>query len=171
MVLEKKLLYAVWFMRITLLFGILGCMFAGYVSIFVDSDAMKSYALITVALINSMLFFSTFPGHRIDVRFDQIKRKFSKTIDYDNNSLAGTSMKNGHRQLITFTIASIILVVFIIINFLLAIRAYSNNNHSTAFLHMVVIVVASFVFNSLLLIYKVDKAFKKIERLFSHRDS
>jgi hypothetical protein len=168
MVLGKKLIYAIWFARIALLFGVLGCLFSGYVSIFVDSDVMKSCALITGALMNSMLFFSTFPGHRIDVRFDQIKRKFFKTADYDNNSLAGTSMKNGYRQFITFTIALIMLVVFIIINFLLAIRAYSNNNHSAAFLHMVVIVAASFVFNALLLIYKVDVTFNKFEKLIKN---
>lgn len=171
MSLDKKLLNAIWFMRIALLFGILGFLFAGYVSIFVDFDVMKSCALITVALINSMLFFSTFPGHRIDIRFNQIKRKFYESTDSDNALPEGASMKNNVRHFIKFTIALWMLIAFVIINFLLAIRAFSNSNYSTAFLHMVVIIAASFVSNALLLIYKIDETFKKLEKLISQRDS
>ena len=167
MVLGKKLLYAIWFARIALLFGALGCLFAGYVSIFVDYDVMKSYALITGALINSMLFFSTFPGHRMDIRFDQIKGKLSKTVDCDDTLPAGASMKNDVRHLVKLAIVITMLVVFMIINFLLANRAYSHSNYSTVFSHMVIIIVASFVFNALLLIYKIDETFKKLERLIS----
>lgn len=167
MVLGKKLLYAIWFARIALLFGTLGCLFAGYVSIFVDSDVMKSYALITGALINSMLFFSTFPGHRIDIRFNQLERKFSGSTNCNDTLPAGASMKNDVRHLVKLAIAITMLVVFMIINFLLANRAYSHSNYSTVFSHMVIIIVASFVFNAHLLIYKVDETFKKLERLIS----
>lgn len=171
MLLDKKFLYAIWFGRLALLFGTLGCLFAGYVSIFVDSDIIQSCALITGALINGMFFFSTFPGLRIEIRFNQIKRKFSESTVSDNALPAEAPVKNNVRHLIAFTIALTILVVFIVINFLLAIRAYSNSNHSTVFLHMIVIIVASFVFNALLLIYKIDETFKKLERLISQRDS
>lgn len=139
-------------------------------SIFVDSDIIQSCALITGALINGMFFFSTFPGLRIEIRLNQIKRKFFESTVSDNAIPAEAPMKNGVRHLITFTIALTILTVFITINFLLAIRAYSNNNHSTAFLHMVVIVAASFIFNASLLIYKIDETFKKLERFISERN-
>jgi hypothetical protein len=36
---------------------------------------------------------------------------------------------------------------------------------------MVVIIAASFVSNALLLIYKIDETFKKLEKLISQRDS
>ena len=161
MLLDKKFLYAIWFSRIALLFGTLGCLFAGYVSIFVDSDIIKSCALITVALINGMFFFSTFPRYRIEIRFNQIKRKFSESTVSDNASPAEAPMKNCVRHLITFTIALTILTVFIITNFLLAIRAYSNNNHAIVFSHIIAIIAASFVSNTLFLIYIIDCTFQK----------
>lgn len=77
------------------------------------------------------------------------------------------SSKNEVRRFNKYKIVDILLIVFILFNILLAVKAHSNNNHPIMFLHMVVIIVASFVFNAFLLICIVDENFKKIDGLIS----
>jgi hypothetical protein len=55
---DRKFIRALWFGRICLLFGTLGCLYGAYVSIFVNPDSMASYGLITAALFLGMSFFS-----------------------------------------------------------------------------------------------------------------
>ena len=86
---ERKAFRLTWFARIVMLFGIFGLLFAGYMSAFVNSDTMQSYAIITVAFFMGMLFFSTFPGYRIDIRLNQIKKRFSENPVFNNTSTLG----------------------------------------------------------------------------------
>ena len=71
MISERKLFWLAWYYRITLLFGIFGLLFSGYVHTFVSPNMLKSYGSITVALSFGMVFFSSFPEYRLKIRFNQ----------------------------------------------------------------------------------------------------
>ena len=165
MISERKLFWLTWYCRITLLFGILGLLFSGYVHTFVSPNMLKSYGSITVALSLAMLFFSSFPGYRMDIQYNKLKKELSVRTDFDDTLSSEASSKNEVRRLIKYTILLIILFVFVIFNILLAAKAYSNNNHPRMFLHMVVIITASFLYNASLQIYRIEETFKKIEGL------
>jgi hypothetical protein len=167
MISERKLFWLAWYYRITLLFGILGLLFSGYVHTFVSPNMLKSYGSITVALSFGMVFFSSFPEYRMDIRYNQLKKELSVRTDFDDTLSSEASSKHGVRRFIKFTTALMIMFVFVIFNILLAAKAYSNNNHPRMFLHMVVIITAFFLFNASLMVYRVDETFKKIEGLIS----
>ena len=167
MISERKLFWLAWYYRIVLLFGILGLLFSGYVHTFVSPNTLKSYGSITVALSFGMLFFSSFPEYRIDIQYNQLKKQLHVRTDFDDTLSSEKSSKNGVRRFIKFTMLLIILFVFVILNILLAAKAYSNNNHPRMFLHMVVIITAFFLYNASLQIYRIDETFKKIESLIS----
>lgn len=167
MISERKLLWLTWYSRITLLIGILGLLFSGYVHTFMSPNMLKSYGSITVALFLGMLFFSTFPVYRMDIRYNQLQKELSVRTDFDDTSTSEASSKNEVRRFRKYTTLLVIMLVFVIFNMLLAVKAHSNNNHPRMFLHMVAIIVASFLFNASLLIYIVDETFKKIEGLIS----
>jgi len=167
MISERKLFWFAWYYRITLLFGILGLLFSGYIHTFVHPNMLKSYGSITVALSLAMLFFSSFPEYRMNIRYNQLKKQLHERIDFDDTLSSEKSSKNGAIRFIKFTTALTIMFVFVILNILLAAKAYSNNNHQRMFLHMVVIITAFFLYNASLQIYMVDETFKKIEGLIS----
>jgi len=167
MISERKLFWLAWYYRITLLFGILGLLFSGYVHTFVSPNMLKSYGSITVALSFGMLFFSSFPEYRMDIRYNQLKKQLHERIDFDDTLSLEKSSKNRVRRFIKYTALLMIMFVFVIFNILLAAKAYSNNNHPRIFLHMVVIITAFFLFNASLMVYRVDETFKKIEGLIS----
>jgi len=167
MISERKHFWIARYYRIVLLFGISGLLFSGYVHTFVSPNALKSYGSITVALSFAMAFFSSFPEYRMDIRFNQLKKRLHERIDFDDTLSSEESSKSGVIRFITFTTLLIIMFVFVILNILLAAKAYSNNNHPRLFLHMFVIITAFFLFNASLMVYRVDETFKKIDRLIS----
>jgi len=167
MITERKLLWLTWYGRITLLIGISALLFSGYMYTFVNPNILKSYGSITVALFLCMLFFTTFPGYRMDIRYNQLKKAHSVRTDFDDTSTSEASSKNEVRRMRKYMTLLIVLLVFVVLNILLAAKAHSNNNHPRIFLHMVAIIAASFLFNASIQIYSVDETFKKIERLIS----
>jgi hypothetical protein len=160
---DRKLLWLTWYMRIATLFGTLCFLFAAYLRTFVNPDIMDSYTFITTALIGGILFFSTFPGYRIDIRFNQLKKQISERTDSNNALTAGASKKKDVRPLIKFMTILVITLAFIILNFVLGRIANLNGKNLNLFLHMVVITATVLAFNAFLLIYKVDETFKKLE--------
>lgn len=165
MISERKHFWLAWYYRITLLFGISGLLFSGYVHTFVSPNILKSYGSITIALSFSMAFFSSFPEYRMDIRFNQLKKLLSERTDFVNTLPSGASSKNEVRRMRKYITLLIVLFVFVIFNILLAAKAYSNNNHPRMFLHMVVIITAFFLCNASFMVYRVDETFKKIDRL------
>jgi hypothetical protein len=165
MISERKLLWLAWYYRITLLFGIFGLMFSGYVHTFMRPNILKSYGSITVAFAFGMLFFSSFPEHRLNVRFYQFKKKLAERNGFNETTQLEISSKNKVRCFRKYTALFVTMFVFVILNILLAIKANSNDNHPGIFLHMVIITTAFFLFNASLTTYRVDETFKKIEGL------
>ena len=163
---ERKFFCALWLGRITLLLSILFCLFAGYFSIIVDSDIMMSCVFMTVALMQSILFFSTFPMYRMDVRFNQVKKKHYEGTNFVNALPTGASMIKDVGDSVKLTVI-VFSGVFIIVNLLLAYRAYTNNKNMIVLSHMIVVIAVSFIFNTLLLIYKIDETFNKLDRFIS----
>lgn len=165
MISERKLLWLAWYYRITLLFGIFGLMLSGYVHTFMRPNVLKSYGSITVAFAFGMLFFSSFPEYRLNVRFNQFKKKLTERNGFNGTSQSEISPKNKVRRFRKHTALLMIMFVFVILNILLAVKAYSNDNHPRIFLHMVIITTAFFLFNASLTTYRVDETFNKIEGL------
>ncbi len=165
MAFNKRYLLAFWFMRISLLFGISGLLFSAYVHTFISPNMLKSFGSITFALHFGMFFFATIPGHRMDILYNRLEKKFIEKNEFAGTTPPEASSKNEVRSLRRFMILLILFTVFVILNFLFAVKAYAANNHPRMFIHMCIIVTASFLYNASLLMYKVDQTFKKIEGL------
>ena len=165
--LSDRTLRALYVVRISFLFGTLGCLYAGYIYTFANHDVMASYSIITTALINGTLFIYTFPAYRIDFRFNQLQKKLSERIDIDSTLSIGKSTKNDAETTIKLMMIPIVGSIFIIFNFVLGWVTFSNGNNSRLFIHMVIIVASVFLLVSSLLVYKIDIAFRKIEKLIS----
>lgn len=164
---ERKFLWATLFVRIITLFGILGGLFIVYVRIFIEPDMMEAYASAMIALMGSTLFFSTFPGLRIHIRANQLKKQLSEKFGFNNTLKSLKSTKDEIGRLIILIIIPVITIGFIIFNFMFGTIAYLNSNSLKLFLHMIVVIATIFIFNAFLLIYVIDENFKKLEILFS----
>ncbi len=161
---DRKLFWLTWYMRATLLFGIFGLLYGVYVSIFVDPDIVQSYATIMVALLLGILFFSTFPWYRINIRFNKIKKNLLERTDFDKALLTEASKKNDIRSLIN-SIGFFFSIAVMILGFVLVWMAYYTSDNLKVFIYTIVIIAASFVFNALSLMYRIDDTFNKLEKL------
>jgi len=164
---ERKFLWATWFGRICLLFGTLGNLFAVYVSTFVEPDMIQSCVCAATALLISTIFFSSFPQLRMHYRVHELRKELSERPDFNATLAAKTPTKNGAGHFITLMITGVVTIAFIFFNFVLARIAYLRGSNLELFFHIVVVVVAILMFNSILLIFQVDETFKKIEGLIS----
>jgi hypothetical protein len=112
-------------------------------------------------------YFFDFPAYRIDLRFNELKKKFIERADFDNNLPLGISIKSVYRNSIKSKIILIIGSLFIAFNFILGWITYSNENNSKLFIHMVIIIASYCLLRSSLLMYKIDITFREINRFIS----
>jgi hypothetical protein len=164
---ERKILWLTWYVRFVALFGTLCLLFAAYIRTFVNPDVMDSYVFIAVALTSGMLFFTTFPGHRVRVRVIKLKEQLSEKFYFDNTLQAEASLKSEGGLFIKFTIVFIITLAVMILNFVLGRIANLNGDNSILFIHMVFVVGTAFVFNAVILIYIIDDTFSQLRDFIS----
>ena len=164
---DRKFFWLTWVVRIVTLFGTSGGLFIVYVRTFVEPDVMESWMWAISALISASLFFSTFPWLRMRLRANQLRKQLCGDSDFYNYSTKGASTKNDVSGKNIVYVILLVTAAFVIFNFVLGRAAYLDGNDLELFVHMVVVVATVLMWNTILLIYKVDENFKEIHGLIS----
>lgn len=148
MISERKFIRLTWFARILMLFMTFSSLFLIYIRSVFHPDIMELYILGINALIGGTIFFTTFPGLRIFIRVNQLKKRFSEKAVFESVSTAGISNKDDVRTLIKFVTMIIITLSVVISNIVLVRLAYLNGNNSRLFIHMAVVIAMVLGFNT-----------------------
>jgi hypothetical protein len=119
------------------------------------------------ALTNGIMLFLTFPISRIDTQFNRLKKQFFERSESNDAFRAGLSSKKTVKHSKSIQVKMIFTIVFISINVVLGLVALGLRDHIKMISHMIIAIVATFVFTNFLLTNRIDETFKKLEYLIS----